>query len=197
MAKLKMKDYKENVIKIYEKSNLPLKLELTSKTVSELIIKIRKLDAYRISIGANNSIFDLNPQYGKTLAHLSSANSFFKKISFIYEKDLFENVSDLFQKIKLESDQNWIGNSKDFFKIKEFASVNISVDSLTNNSEIINHVWSCLKPNQLLITTKDILNTYPIDTIDASFIGLKTKVKLHIYRKPWVNNGIPSRFGVA
>ena len=117
MAKLKMKDYKENVIKIYEKSNLPLKLELTSKTVSELIIKIRKLDAYRISIGANNSIFDLNPQYGKTLAHLSSANSFFKKISFIYEKDLFENVSDLFQKIKLESDQNWSGNSKDFFKI--------------------------------------------------------------------------------
>jgi hypothetical protein len=193
----KMKDYKENVIKIYEKSNLPLKLELTSQTASELIIKIRKLDAYRISIGLNNSIFDLNPQYGKTLAHLSSANSFFKKISFVYEEESFEKVSNIFKKIKLGSDQNWNGNGKDLFKIKEFASVNLSVDSLTNNSEIINHVWSCLKPNQLLITTKDIFNTYPIDTIDASFIDLKTKVKLHIYRKPLVNNGIPSRFGVV
>lgn len=192
-----MKYYRENILKIYEKSNLPLKLELTSETTSKLIIKIRKLDAYRISAGLTNSIFDLNPQHGKVLAHLSSANSFFKKISFVYEEESFKNVSNIFKKIKLESDQTWNGNSKDFFKIKEFASVNLSVDSLINNSEIINHVWNYLKPNQLLITTKDILNTYPIDTIDASFIGLKTKVKLHIYRKTWVNNGIPSRFGVA
>lgn len=192
-----MKYYRENVTKIYEKSNLPVKLELTSETTAELIIKIRKLDAYRISIGLTNSIFDLNPNHGKTIAHLATANSFFKKISFVYEEDSFKNVSNIFKKIKLESDQQWNGNSKDFFKIKEFASVNISVDSLINNSEIINHVWSYLKPNQILITTKNISDTYPIDTIDASFIGLKTKVKLHIYRKTWVNNGIPSRFGVA
>jgi len=192
-----MKHYRENVAKIYEKSNLPLKLELTSQTTSELIIKIRKLDAYRISAGLTNSIFDLNPHHGKVLAHLSSANNFFKKISFVYEEESFKNVSNLFKKIKLESDQIWNGNSKDFFKIKEFASVNLSVDSLINNSENIQHVWNHLKPNQLLITTKDILNTYPIDTIDAGFIGLKTKVKLHIYRKTWVNNGIPSRFGVV
>lgn len=192
-----MKYYRENITKIYENSNLPLKLELSPETVSELIIKIRKLDAYRISAGITNSIFDLNPQYGKTLAHLSSANSFLKNISFVYQEDTFENVCSIFKKIKLESDQSWNGNSKDFFKIKEFASINISIDSLIKNSELIEHAWDLLEPNQILITTKNIRSTYPIDTIEASFIGLKTKIKLHIYRKTWVKQGIPSRFGIV
>jgi len=191
-----MKNYKKNIIKIYEKSNLPLKLELTPETVSELIIKIRKLDAYRISGGVTDSIFDLNPQYGKTLAHLITANTFFKKISFIYNEDTFDKISRLLKQIKLESNQDWNGNSKDFFKIKEFASVNISIDSLVEGNEQIEHVWAHLEPNQLLITTKNIKDTYPIKVIEAKFIGLKTTTKLNIYRKTWVRHGIPSRFGV-
>jgi len=191
-----MKNYKQNIIKIYQKSDLPLKLELTPETVSELIIKIRRLDAYRISGGVTDSIFDLNPEYGKTLAHLVTANDFFKKITFIYQEKTFDIVTNLLKKIKLRSSQMWSGNNKDFFKIKEFASVNISIDSFVKGNEKIEHVWNHLKPNQLLITAKNIPNTYPITVIEASFLGLKTKTKLNIYRKTWVKHGIPSRFGV-
>tara|TARA_R110001592_G_scaffold357673_1_gene661283 strand:+ start:1909 stop:2499 length:591 start_codon:yes stop_codon:yes gene_type:complete len=192
-----MKDYKKSILKIYEKSDLPLKIEVSPKTAADIMVKINILERDRIVNGLTKSIFDLNPQYGKLVTFLALTNKFFEKISFIYEEDTFDVVVETLKKIELESNQLWSGNKRDFSKIKKFASVNLYIDFVTNGNETAKQIWNNLDTHQILISNKSLPNTYPIDTIESSFIDLNTKGRINIYRKTWSKHGLPSRFGVS
>ena len=189
-----MSEITEKIKIIYSQESKP-SLELSPKSCSQVILKIKRLDAYRIQ-SDNYYFFDLNPLYGKTISHWAVSCPWVNKFSFYVGED-DETLKRVFKNLDLVSPRYIAnGNSKDFFKIKKFGSVNLFVDTFHDNSHA-EYVYEKLETNDILISTKHLRDTYPIDELEVSFLKLKSKTTLYFYRKGIIPGGIPSRFGIT
>ena len=182
---------KEILVKIYSQPSPIKDLELEIRSASALIFEILSLEKRRAS-QKKISFMDLNPIYCKTFFHFAVKDYIKESGIVLIDSNSLNSFKELYDSIKIKN-VNII--NKKILDINEFGNINLFIDFQKEYKET-EHVWNNLKLNDILVSSKQIKHTKPIKELEVGFINFKSKGTLYIYRKPFIEGGLISRYGI-
>lgn len=182
---------KETLVKIYSQPSPIKNLELEIRSASVLLSEILFLEKRRAS-NKEITFMDLNPIYCKTFFHFAMKNYIKENRIVLLDSSSLNSFKELYDSIKIKN-VNII--NKKILDINEFGSMNLFID-FQKEYEETEHIWNNLKLNDILVSSKQIKNASPIKKMEVGFINFNSKGTLYIYRKPFIEGGLISRYGI-
>ena len=151
----------------------------------EISSKIRKYNP----ILRDTFIYAIGPGLQKVIFHLLMSTK--SEVGFIVEKDTSTNYYSNLLWNSLDTNKNiriLEGNFKEIFGILLLNNLKMK------DSEVYNYFKAC-RPNVIIFTFKEVKNEKYIEKIELEDEN-KNKFYGYLYRKPYLENGLVSRFGI-
>lgn len=182
---------KEALVKIYTLPSPTKDLELDISSASMLIYEVLFLERKRVH-EKEITFMDLNPLSCKAFFHFANRDYIKENRILLIDSNSVKSFKELYDSIKIKNVKIF---DKKLLDINEFGNINLFID-FKKEYEETKHVWDKLKLNDILISSKQIEHATPIKRLKVDFINFKSKGTLYIYRKPFIEGGLISRYGI-